>query len=293
MIFLFLNVVFASAFTLILKWVQVRKLEDVYTIGAVNYITAAIAVAPEFFQNPVSIYDPNAIWTGGSMGLCYFIAFFFVVVCIRLIGASASTVVSVLSILLPITLAAFIWDEVPGANQVFGIGLALVSLILIGARSKRKVDVSNTTNADTEFSKPKPVWLIPLVIGIFFLLCGYSRLAQDTFKHLCDSSQRPTYLFSAFIAAAIPSVILLVYRRKKIKLMELMLGAGLGLANILQTHFILKSLQYYEGFVVFPVTSAGGILLTTFIAVGLLGERINRAAWIGIGIAVVALFLLY
>ncbi len=280
-------------FTLILKWVQVRKLEDVYTIGALNYIIAAIAIAPEFVQNPVSSYDLNAVWTGGSMGLCYFIAFFFVVVCIRLIGASASTVVSVLSILLPITLAAFIWDEIPGRNQVFGIGLALISLVLIGVKFRsKKSDPPNPTQTDAT-EPARNFWLVPLVVGVFFLLCGYSRLAQDTFKHLCDPMHRPTYLFSAFVAAAIPSIVMLIYRRRRIAPMEWVLGIGLGLANILQTHFILKSLQYFEGFVVFPVTSAGAILLTTLIAVGLLGERISRIACLGIAIAVFALFLLY
>ena len=48
LLFLLFNVVFASAFTLIIKLVQVRKREDVITVGAINYIVAAVWIAPEF-----------------------------------------------------------------------------------------------------------------------------------------------------------------------------------------------------------------------------------------------------
>ena len=75
--------------------------------------------------------------------------------------------------------------------------------------------------------------------------------------------------------------------------MEFVIGSLMGLANILQTYFVLMSLHYFAGFIVFPVTSAGSIVLTTLVATGLLGERLNRRTLVGIMVSVVALFLLY
>ncbi len=113
MIFLLLQVVFASAFTLVIKWAQVRGREDVITIGAINYIVAGLSIAPIFILTNPSPVSVDAIWTGGSMGVVYFIAFFFAIYAIKSVGASSATVVSVLSILLPIAVAAVIWNEHP------------------------------------------------------------------------------------------------------------------------------------------------------------------------------------
>ena len=62
MIYLLLNIVFGSLFVLCIKWVQVRKKEDVITIGMINYITGALAILPEFMQS-----HPTAV-TAESMG---------------------------------------------------------------------------------------------------------------------------------------------------------------------------------------------------------------------------------
>ena len=50
MIYLILQIIFSSAFTLIIKWAQMRGREDVIAIGAVNYIVAALAILPFVFQ---------------------------------------------------------------------------------------------------------------------------------------------------------------------------------------------------------------------------------------------------
>jgi len=283
MIYLLLQVVFASAFTLFIKWTQVRGREDVITVGAINYIVAAISILPIFLLKnpfPVSI---GAIWTGGSMGVIYFIAFFFAIYAIKAVGASSATVVSVLSILLPIAVAATIWNERPNLLQTGGIGLALLALMLIGGQT-------NQTTASNSGTTRK--WVIPVVLFLFFLLCGFSRLSQDTFKHVSQPDQLPAFLISAFGIAGIASIVMLLQRRRKVLPMEVVFGVSLGLANILQSHFILKSLEYYEGFIVFPVTSAGAIVLTTLVATALLGERLSGRTCVGIAVSVVALFLL-
>jgi drug/metabolite transporter (DMT)-like permease len=278
-VFLLLQIVFASSFMLFIKWTQVRSKEDVYTVGALNYIIAALLITPFFLASEARPLSAGAIWTGGSMGAIYFVAYFFAAYCVRVIGASSTTVVGVLAILFPITLAALIWDEVPNAQQVIGIVLALCALTLIGLKSD--------SGQHAKYS-----WVTPLIIILFFLLCGGSRLAQETFKHISQPEQRPTFVFFAFGMAAIPSLIMLWKRRLPISRSELALGTAMGTVNMLQTHLILRCLEYYPGYIVFPVTSAGGIVVTTLVATGLLKERLSFRACTGIGLAVVALFML-
>ena len=302
MIYLFLQSVFGSLFGLCIKWVGNRNLlqpaENMIVVGAINYIVAAISITPWFFSSEVEPAS-GAILTGGAMGLVYFIAFFFVIQTIRWIGVSATTVVGVMAILLPIAVAALFWNQIPTKLQIIGIALALIALILIGWKN----------NAPS--GPPKP-WFVPLVMVAFFFLSGLSRVCQEAFNYLsvpADISfgneleqanylgaQQPTFLLSAFVVTAIPSACLLGYRwialGKKIQKTEFAFGVALGLTNILQCQLALQCLAYFPGYIVFPVTSAGAILVTTLVAVSWLGERLSLRGYAGIAVAMVALFLL-
>jgi len=297
MTFLFLigNIIFSSLFALCIKWVQNRQREDIVTVGMLNYVVCAIAIAPEFLTS--GSFDMNAAIAGGTLGGAYFIAFFFVVFAIKRIGASASTVISVLSIVLPILAGIYIWQESPRPLQIAGIVFALLSLSLISGSTQareKEADRKSTIIDKPSIPENEKPWFTPLVLVTFFLLCGISRLAQEAFKHVCDPSvHRPTFLFVAFVVASIPSLIILLYRRRAISRGDWTMGIGLGLANILQTHFILKSLEYYDGFIVFPVSSAGGLMFTTLVAIVFLHERLTRKTCCGVALAVVALCLLH
>lgn len=318
MIFLALNILFSSAFTLFIKWVTVRKQEDIITVGPINYITAALLVAPQFFLQGA---EPQlaAVICGSCMGVIYFTAFFFVSFAIRNVGAAPTTVVGGLSLLLPILVAAFLWEETPNTAQWFGIGFAVLALTLIGVRRKKPTE----PQVGEKGQKPIKTWVTPVVLVAFFLLAGSARLTQRTLKHVIDrgpdqqqtlvevaddgsneeqnqkskaasdpDDQRATFLFAAFMAASIPSIILLICRAKKISLAEISIGAGMGTSNILQSYFILKALEQFAGYIVFPISSAGGLILTTFVATRLLAEKLNRQTYVGIAVAVIALVLL-
>lgn len=292
MLYLIANILFASAFMLCIKWAQVRAREDVLTIGAINYIVAAIWVLPEFIGNDVDSWSGSAIWTGALMGSSYFIAFFFVIHAIKYVGASSTTGIAVLSILVPIGCGVYIWGETPNEYQVIGVGLALFSLSLIGGKSKARGESDAATQADQAVASGKHPWLTPFVLVTFFLLAGASRLSQEAFKHVSTADQRPTFLMTAFALAAIPSIVILIVRRRRVLPIEVGFGFLMGASNVLQSHYMLKALEYYDGFIVFPVVSAGSLVLTTWVATWMLDERLSRRTVMGIVTATVALALL-
>ncbi len=282
MIFLVANIVCASLFALCIKWVELRQREDIVTVGMINYIAAAVISLPEFLQLAEANRTTAAFLIGATNGVSYFIAFFFCVYAIRLIGVANSTVISILSILAPILVGIFLWSERPNGFQVVGITLALISLTLIGGKG-------DAIDRGRVVEKP---WYTPWVILSFFILCGLSRLAQEAFKHLCEAAERPTFLASAFVITAVPAVLVLALRGRRIQPTEWLIGVALGAANIFQAHFILKSLKIFDGFIVFPVVSAGSLMLVTLVATGMLGERLSRNTCLGITMACIALVLL-
>ena len=287
MIYLLLFVVFSSIFSLCIKWVHNRGSEDIITIGAITYIVAASAIVPWYFTGIRQTGDFVAIATGGTMGLVYFIAFFFVIYCVRVVGVSSTMVVSSLSLLLPIIVAAFVWDSTPNLIQIAGIGLALVSLLMIAVQPKPPTVKTATQNEPTARD-----WKPLALLFVFFLLCGFSRIAQETFKYESIINQKPTFLLAAFTVAGIPSLILLIYRFRPIVKMELVIGIIMGMSNGLQTFWMLKSLDFIPGYIAFPLSSAGGIVFTTAVATLMLNEKLHKRAYIGIAVSVVALVLL-
>jgi drug/metabolite transporter (DMT)-like permease len=226
------------------------------------------------------------------MGMTYFIAFFFVTYAIRKVGASSTTVVSVLSILLPISLAVVLYHEYPSRGQAIGIGLALVSLLLIAAGRKPRDIKGHVADTAAIENGPSKTWVVPLILAVFFFLCGMNRVYQDAFKHLSSGEHRPAFLVAAFTMASLPSLVVL-FRRKTVPLpAEFGVGVAMGLANVLQTFFVLRALQHLEGYIVFTLASCGAIVLTTIVATWLMGERISRQAQLGISLAVIALVFL-
>ena len=324
---LILHIVFSSAFILLIKWAQIRKTEDELTIGAINYIVAAITIAPVFLLNLPEQISAGAIWTGSSMGLIYFLTYFLVIFAVRKIGAASTTVVSTMSILVPIVFAAIYYLEMPSGIQTIGIALALVSLTLIGfksdhessakkavfkeavfeeARNETLTEEASSAREDstredsTKQDSTKPVfdsglWVFSVLV-IFFLFCGLARIAQEAFKHVVEqeqqTSQRATFGLAAFVTAAIPSLLVPIFRRKKFQVSELAVGGAMGITNILQTLLILAALQQYHGFIVFPIASAGSVVLVAVVASFVLRESLTRRTILGISISVLAVFLL-
>lgn len=296
--FLFWNILFSSFFILCIKWTQKNERTDVVTVGAINYIVAALWGIRPFWESSPSDQVIYAIWSGSAMGTCYFVAFFFLIYAVHWVGASNSAAVSRLSLVIPVAAGIFLWDEYLNAYQGIGILLAFAALFLVGHSSRRKKvseSIAMKNKPTSETNDRGPWWLIWFVLLTFFVICGCSRLTQQTCNQLCDTEKDyPTFLFAAFVAAGVPSLCVLIFRRKTISRLELCVGVLLGLSNIFQSHFILRSLDAFPGnsAFVFTVTSTGGLVVTTGVAVLLMKERINWQSGLGIALATASIFLL-
>jgi drug/metabolite transporter (DMT)-like permease len=279
MTFVLLNIIFSSCFILCVRWWQQRG-DDVVNVGAVNYIVAALTITPIYLSGEQVPVTFNSCLTGTLGGVFYFVAFFFLIVTTSWKGAANTTVVSRLSILVPILCGVLFWHERPGSLQVVGIVLACTALMLIGRRAARLED-----------AEPPPYAF--LLLAVFFLMGGCCRLSQEMFKHLCHPDERQVFLLLTFGVSGIASVVLLAVRRRVPTRREFVAGIALGTTNLVQTYCILRALESLPGYVIFPMTAAGGLLFTTGVAVFFLSERLDRLSYAGLAIAIGALSLLH
>ena len=274
-----LQTILGSSFILCVRWSQQRN-NNVLTIGIVNYAVGAIASVFWFLISAKEWITPSVLLTGGLNGICYFCSFLLLIVVVSVKGAANTTIITRLSILLPILYGILVWSERPSVCQSIGILLAMTSLGLVGNRG------ANITRQDhIRYFAWFPI--------LFFLLAGTGRISQDMFKYLCDPEQHQAHLAITFSIAAVPSAALFIVRRQWPTVTERIMGTILGLINVMQVYCLLKALQIYPDFIVFPVTSAAALVFTTLMAVWMLKERLRLKSYAGIGLAVCALVLLF
>ena len=326
---LLLSVVFGSSFGLTIKWVQNRQREDLYSVGALNYLVGFAFSIPFFlgwlsFPGLEPATDEAGRWwvaavCGGTMGISYFTAYFFVTYCIRQVGVPATSVVGSLSILVPISCGILIWRESPTTMHYVGMLLAMSALLLIAMRPPRAAGLASTAKgaggspgsdraALTQHVPAQPApsqpaansglklalgkWLAPLALAGFFVLAGTNRLTQETFKHESVPQLLPVFLFFAFGLSSLPSLRLLVKKRRWPTPGEFAFGFYLGMANFMQSYGVLSALQHLDGYIVYPAVSAGSLVVTTTVASTVLGDSLDRWTAAGVGLAVSALILL-
>jgi len=278
LVYIALNILLSSLFLLLIRWLQHRPV-DVLSVGAINYIVGAVGALLMFLLGASRAYSVPSCALGAINGVAYFVSFFLLLSTMRWKGAALAAVLSRLSILVPVLCGILIWHERPSSLQSVGIALACVSLTLVG-RGRLTFRVGDLP------------WYAPLHMAAFFLIAGSSRLAQEAHSHMAGSEEEPAFLLALFGVSAVASAAMLLARGKLPQRAELVFGTVIGLANVGQTYFILKALEAYAGYVVFPVVSAGGLVLTAFVAAFLLDEKLTLRSYVGIAVAVIALTLL-
>jgi len=280
MVDIVIHIALAALFTLGIRWAQLHPSYDVMVVGAINYITAGLLSGVLLLLTGAWAYQTSwpAILTGGALGANYFIAFFLLLSTLNLRGAAIASALSRLAVIIPIALAVVVWQERPSAVQWIGIGVSVIAVFLMNAPQKGSEE-SRTTRGT-------------IVMILFFLFAGGAFSSQEVFDHTAAPRYAPVFLTSGFVLASLASLLLLLARRVRPASRELAAGYVIGVANGLQVLFLLRALEQLPAFLVFAISSAGGLVATALAARVTLGERPALLRSIGIGTAAVALVLL-
>lgn len=288
MIDVIVHLFLAAFFTVGIRWVQIRKQYNIFSVGAVNYLAAYILglamlllywrsssiAVPSDFRSAIPTF-----LTGAGLGIGYLVAFFLLLRTLQLRGVAIANALTRLAVLIPITLAIVIWGERPGAIQWMGIAVSLAAVFLMNA--PKRAGVRSSSGIGT--------WMIPILL---FLVAGGSFTAQEIFNHLDKPEQQALFVVCSFGVTAIGAMVILIVRNHMPSIPELIVAVLLGTANALQVLFLLRALDRLSSFLVFAVSGAGGVICTVVIARVVLGERPSGVQALGIAAATVALVLL-
>lgn len=276
MLFLLLAIL-SSAMIAIVMRISSDRISGNLSMLAVNYlICAALGAAYAGFD----LWMPDAQGFSVTLGLgvlsggLYLAAFVMMQVSVRKNGVVLSSVFMKLGLLVPILLSVVLFREIPTPVQAVGICMAIGAIVLINL----KKDASQKGFA--------------FGLIVLLLLGGGSDAMSKVFEVLGPGALSDPFLFYTFAVAFLLCGVLVLYKKERPGLRELMFGALIGIPNFFSSKFLLGALTKLPAVVVYPSFSVATMLLVTLTGVAVFKERLSKTQWLALAVIVAALILL-
>ncbi|MDE0535093.1 EamA family transporter [Tenacibaculum sp. L6] len=283
MIFLIFSVFITSLLFVIFKLFDVYKVNTFQAI-VLNY---AVALCFGFVHSEISLsvtQIPQQPWFLGAtiLGFLFITVFLVMGITAQKNGLSVASVAGKMSVVIPVVLGIFLYNESIGFVKIIGIILALVAVYLSSAKS------------DTSSVKFKNL-LFPLLL---FLGSGsIDTLLKYTETTYVPKEALPMFLSTIFGCALFFGFFILtaqLLNKKGVFEWKTFLGGiALGVPNYYSMEFLLKALQTkgLESSTVFTINNVSIVILTTVFALTFFKEKLVKKNWLGIGLAIISILL--
>lgn len=281
---LVLSIACSVAVSVLLKMARSRGIRVDQAI-AFNYVMAGTLCALLLGPQPGTLLQSTAPWPLLlALGLLLPSVFLIMAKAVQQAGIVLSDVAQRLSLLLPLIAAFTLFGEAATQSKLMGIAVALVALAALLWRPGNR-------NAQAPANHGGAL-TIALLLGVWF---GYGTI-DILFKQMAKTgSAFPTTLLGAFIMAGLVSFGYLFLRRTAWSPRSIVAGLLLGLLNFGNIYFYVRAHQVYSDnpTLVFSAMNIGVISLGTLIGAGIFRERIHWVNGAGVGLAILAIFILF
>ena len=274
MLSLCLAVLSSCAISLVMR-LSAEKVSARLSMLSVNYLICALlgaAYAGFDLAAPEVAGFSTTVWLGVLGGVLFLVSFILFQWNTARNGIVLSSVFMKLGLLVPMTLSVLVFREVPTWLQITGFCLALIAIILI--------------NAKKEQGRFRWELLALLLMG------GGADAMSKVFEALGPAALSNQFLFYIFAVALVLCLALVLLKKERPGLGELLFGAAIGIPNFFSSKFLLGALADLPAVVVYPSFSIGTMLITTLVGVCFFKERLGKLQWLALAIIVAALFLL-
>ena len=171
-------------------------------------------------------------------------------------------------------MSILIFKEHPEIAQILGIILCLAAVILIN------------------FEKEQTIIQFKLGLLLIWLVSGICEGMSKFQEELGNPELSAHFLLYTFGTALILCFGLIVFKKAKVGLKDIVFGILLGVPNYFAAKFLLKSLESVPAVIAFPTYSVGAIVIITLAGVLVFKEKLSRKQVIGIAGILLALVLL-
>ena len=202
---------------------------------------------------------------------------------IQKIGIATSSVINKMSFVVPVVFSIIFYEnEVFSLSILFGVLLALLGIYL-----------SSTNNSSFNFDK-KYLWIILII----FFGQGFVDIVLNDSKFYIPKDENILFFLILFVSATTAGILILFAKKQisHIKIKNLLWGAIFGIPNFFSIFYFLKALQsdYFidKSYLIFPLTSVGIVVTTTFLGMLIYKEILTKRNLIGITIAVISILII-
>lgn len=282
MLNLLLAIVFSSFLYLIFKLFSKYNINTLQAI-ILNYVIAFFA---GYLINPTNILKTDLLskpWLPGSI----FLGFMFICVfnllgkTTQINGISVASVSSKMAMIIPILFGIIIFNENIGISKLAGIIIALLAVYFTSKKESGEIKTSN--------------YILPILL---FFGAGIIDTSMNYIQHHYIKEEETSILASftfifAFVFGIIFFSIKSIKQQSKINGKNILAGIILGIPNYFSMYYLIKALQNkeLESATIFTLINIGVILLTTIFSMIFFKEKIKKQNYIGILLAITAVFL--
>ncbi len=276
MISLTLTILFTVSLFIFFKEFDRRNINTHQAI-TFNYFTAAV-LATLLYNNPLFFTDIiNVSWVyhTTALGMFFVVMFNVMAKTTQKLGISIASIASKMSLVIPVIAALFFQRNLElSMYNYFGIFLALIAIFLT-FKKKQKTQKSI-----------KIAIILFFGAGILDSFLDYIR--EEYLKSINDFN---IFIILVFTIAFLTGFVLIIFKRNKITVRNIIAGILLGIPNYFSIYFVLLSLDSLGGAIVFPVLNIGVVLISTVFSYLIYKENLNKENWLGIILACISIFL--
>lgn len=288
-IYLIGSIVLTSYLTLSFKACEKYQV-NVFQAIVFNYITCVITGSIVNGSFPVHASNIAMPWFKWAciMGAMFVSIFNVVALTAQKNGVAVASVANKLSLIIPVILSVYLYNETVEGWKATGVVLALVAVVF--------TCYSRRSDSDAQTKQGLMVYMLPLVLflssGLLDALINHVQLTYVTEENNND------YLVSSFFSAAsIGSLVLLtqfIRKKQQFQWKSLFAGVLIGIPNYFSiwclVHFLKQSPWQTSASI--PVNNMGIVLFSAVVAWVLFKERLSTINWLGILLSLLAIYLI-
>lgn len=290
MLYLLGSIILTSYLTLAFKVCEKYRV-SIFQAIVFNYITCVITgsfVNGSFPVNAAAIGTPWFKWAC-VMGVLFVSIFNIVGITTQKIGVAVASVANKLSLIIPVILSVYLYEETVAGWKLAGVLLALLAVVLTCYPSKK-------ADAAKDVSVRKWVYVLPFVLFVGSGLLD--ALINHVQKQYVTEENKNAYLITGFLSAAVIGSLLLLFQyitgRQKFDFKNLLAGILIGIPNYFSIWCLVRFLKNtpWQSSASIPVNNMGIVLFSSVVAWLVFKEKLSKINWLGIVLSLMAIYLI-
>lgn len=226
-------------------------------------------------KGSIELSDLRVFPIGIITGILFLVSFLFYKKNMDVNGIVLSSTFMKLGVIIPTLMAILIFHELPKLNQILGIVISVIAIVMINLEKDALTQGNNK-----------------ILLVLLLILSGFADGMMNIFDEMGILVSNDLYLMITFLSAFMITLSIIFIKKQKITKMDLIFGAIVGIPNYLSSRFLLLALRVIPAILVYPIYSVVAIVCTTLIGLFFFKETLSKKKMYAIGLILIALILL-